>query len=276
MHHPCCHRPAPINGFPYPSVSIGAPVQNPVGGLSPPPPCPAPSSGPVRPRAHLVQHLGRDQDRARGRAAAARRRACGSRSRAPGCCCWPRVRAPAEDRLPARGDPRAAAVRARVRAHLLGRAVRAERAGRGAVRRHAAVQRRHRLGGADRRAAAGAARGRHRGRDRRAGAGVRREPGARATRSGRCWPPPRARSRRCAPRSATSRSSAAASGSTRSWSTAGPCSAAACCCSRPRAHRGLGATALTAQAIGSVAYLALIGSAVPFVTLTLLLRSCRP
>jgi len=33
-----------------------------------------------------------------------------------------------------------------------------------------------------------------------------------------------------------------------------------------------GATALTAQAIGSVAYLALIGSAVPFVTLTRLLR----
>jgi drug/metabolite transporter (DMT)-like permease len=33
-----------------------------------------------------------------------------------------------------------------------------------------------------------------------------------------------------------------------------------------------GATALTAQAVGSVAYLALIGSAVPFVTLTRLLR----
>ena len=44
-----------------------------------------------------------------------------------------------------------------------------------------------------------------------------------------------------------------------------------------RAHRGLGQAAWTAQSLGSIAYLAVIGSAVPFVTLTILLSaSCRP
>ena len=92
-------------------------------------------------RPDLVEHVGRDQDRAGGHAAAARRGrqvhargrgAAGRRGRAA---------ALAAHRRRARRGARPAAVRVRLRAHLLGRAVRAQRSGRGAVRRPADLRR---------------------------------------------------------------------------------------------------------------------------------------
>ena len=88
------------------------------------------------------------------------------------------------------------------------------------------------------------------------------------------WPARRrSPSRRWERRSGTSRSSCARARSTPSSSTAGRCSAPGWgCWSVSAVGESWGDAAWTGKAIGSIAYLALIGSAVPFVGLTMLLR----
>ena len=122
----------------------------------------------------------------------------------------------------------AAAVRGRVRAHLLGRAVRAGGLAAvlfGVMPLYSAGARVGRAGRTSRCAHGWSPGSRSRS------AGWRWRSGrasSSATRSGRCWPRRRARSRRCARRSATSRSSAAGGAlDADRRSTAGPCSPAA-------------------------------------------------
>ena len=198
--------------------------------------------GALRPaRPDLVQHLGLDQDRARGRARRCWARACASRS--PACCCSaspPRGGGPLRtDRLLARVLG-AAAVRVLPTASSTGASSTPVGAGRGAVRRPAALH-----GAARRRSCSPTsrcARGscRRRGRARRACARVRREPRARRPGPGRA----RRAGGRLAPLGAARRqrraSSCAAGGWTRSCSTAGGCSWAALCCWPCRRGRGLG------------------------------------
>ena len=219
-------------------------------------------------------HLGRDQDRPRGRARAARRRdPLRCRRRPP-----PRVRGGAEtaaqDRQDARGDPRPAAVRVLLRARLLGRAVHPVRADRGAVRRDAALHRRPRCLPAAGRAAA--AHGCWPGSRSRSAASRSRS--WRASSWGARTVPLSARSRSCcrrsAPRSATSRSSGAATSLDaivlNGW---GMLVGGALLLTASAATEDWGDAVWSAKALGSILYLAVIGSAVAFVTLTILLRA---
>ena len=240
------------------------------------PPCRAPSSGPCTPRgARLVEHLGGHRRRAGGRRRRSSARGSASCCRAGLCCSAQRSRRPLRTDTALAAIDRAAAVRDRLRAHLLGRAVRAVGPHGRAVRRAAALRRAARVAFAAGGAAAAAAAGRDRDRALRAGRSRSGRACTSATGRGRRWPRPRCASRRWRARSATSRSSAAGARSTRSCSTAGRCSAAARCCSPSRRPPRTGArrSGPPLRSARSSTWRCRLGFT--FVTLTSCCASCR-